>query len=250
MGKSKARVPAPAPSNAGRLRLPPTIAANLFDLDGVLTQTATVHARAWKEMFDSFLRDRRGQRPFDLVRDYDSYVDGKPREDGVRSFLESRHLNLDDRQIEDLAARKDRIFLGLIHRDGVMTYEGSVRFARAARAAGVKAAVVTSSKHCDEVLRAAGLQGMFDAQVDGNLREARQLRGKPAPDTYLEAARMVGVTAASSAVFEDALAGVEAGRAGGFGCIVGVDRIGQRQALLRHGASIVVNDLAELIPAA
>jgi beta-phosphoglucomutase family hydrolase len=241
--------------------LPPTIEACLFDLDGVLTKTAVVHARAWKEVFDAFLT-KRGRtsgeafRPFDEVADYDEYVDGKPREEGVRSFLASRQITLPDGTegdppeadtVHGLGNRKDRLFLQLIHEQGVEPYDGSVRYLHAARDAGLRLAVVSSSRHCSEVLRAAGLLGLFDAQVDGNVAHANGLAGKPAPDTYLEAARMLSVTPPQSAVYEDALAGVEAGRAGRFGLVVGVDRAGQAAALRAHGADVVVTDLAELM---
>jgi beta-phosphoglucomutase family hydrolase len=230
-----------------RLGLPDGIVACLFDLDGVLTPTAAVHARAWKRTFDEFLKTQPGQAPFDEVHDYDEYVDGKPRVDGVRSFLESRHLSLPESAAEELAERKDELFLDLLHTEGVEPYPGSVRFLQAVREAGLKTAVVSSSRHCTEVLKAARIQGMFDAQVDGIVAGARRLRGKPSPDTYLEAARMLGVETAQAAVFEDALAGVAAGRAGGFGLVVGVDRAGQAQALREHGADVVVKDLAELL---
>ncbi|HVS49052.1 MAG TPA: beta-phosphoglucomutase family hydrolase [Candidatus Dormibacteraeota bacterium] len=243
------------------LGLRPNIEACLFDLDGVLTPTARVHAKAWKEMFDAFLKKRaettgEAFRPFDEVSDYDEYVDGKPREEGVRSFLAARHITLPEGTENDpaeadtvhgLASRKDLLFLRLIRTQGVEAYEGSVRYLHAARAASLKLAVVTSSKHCSEVLRAARIDGLFDAQVDGNVAHAKGLAGKPAPDTYLEAARMVGAIPAECAVYEDALAGVAAGRAGAFGLVVGVDRVGQAAALREHGADIVVNDLAELM---
>jgi len=243
------------------LGLPPNIEACLFDLDGVLTQTARVHARAWKEVFDAFLRERAKRTrepftPFDEIRDYDDYVDGKPREDGVRSFLASRQVSLPEgaeidppeaQTIHGIANRKDQIFLQLIHAQGVEPYEGSVRYLHAARDARLKLAVVSSSRHCTEVLRAARLEGMFDAQVDGNVAHERGLAGKPAPDTYLAAARMLNTTPPQAAVYEDALAGVEAGRAGGFGLVVGVDRAGQAEALRAHGAGVVVKDLAELM---
>ena len=230
-----------------RLGLPEGISACLFDLDGVLTPTAEVHARAWKRMFDEFLATKPGQAPFDPVRDYDEYVDGKPREDGVRSFLQSRGISLDEPRVQDLAARKDHFFLELIHTQGVQAYPGSFRYLLSVRDAGLKTAVVSSSKHCTEVLKAARIDDMFEAQVDGNVAESRGLRGKPAPDTYLAAAGMLGVEATLAAVFEDALAGVAAGRAGGFGLVVGVDRAGQSQALRQHGADVVVRDLAELM---
>ena len=228
------------------LGLPPTITTCLFDLDGVVTQTARVHARAWKQVFDELLQAR-AQKPFDPIQDYDEYVDGKPREDGVRSFLASRHINVPDREVEAIAVRKDHLFLDLIHKHGVETYEGTIRYIHAARAAGLRLAVVSSSKHTSEVLRAAMLEGLFDAQVDGNVAEEESLKGKPAPDTYLKAAEMLRARPAEAAVYEDALAGVEAGRAGGFGLVVGVDRAGQADALYAHGADVVVKDLVELI---
>jgi beta-phosphoglucomutase family hydrolase len=226
--------------------LPDGIEACLFDLDGVLTQTAKVHARAWKQTFDEFLKSQSGQRPFDIDRDYAEYVDGKPREDGVRSFLQSRGIALDPAVVHDIAARKDTAFLALIHAQGVELYPGSVHYLEAVRRAGLRTAVVSSSKNTTEVLKAAGLTG-FDAQVDGNVAESEHLHGKPAPDTFLEAARMLHLEAARCAVFEDALAGVEAGRAGNFGRVVGVDRANQKDALYRHGADVVVEDLAELL---
>jgi beta-phosphoglucomutase family hydrolase len=245
----------------GSLGLPPAITACLFDLDGVLTKTALVHAAAWKTMFDAYLMQRAQRtgdafRPFDEVADYDEYVDGKPREDGVRSFLASRHITLPEGTEDDppeaetihgLGMRKDQLFLHLIRTNGVEVYEGSVRYLHAARDAQLKLAVVTSSKNCSEVLRAAHLDGMFDAQVDGNVAHAKRLLGKPAPDTYLEAARMLRATPSASAVYEDSLAGVEAGRAGRFGLVVGVDRVGQADALREHGAGVVVKDLADLM---
>ena len=212
-------------------------------------------------MFDAFLKERAAKtgedfRPFDEISDYDTYVDGKPREDGVRSFLASRKIDLpegseddapEDETAHGLGNRKDRLFLQLIHTQGVEVYEGSVRYVHAARAAALKLAVVSSSKNCTEVLRAARLDGLFDAQVDGVVAAAKGLAGKPNPDTYLEAARMLGATPAQGAVYEDALAGVEAGRAGRFGLVVGVDRTGQAAELRVHGADVVVRDLAELM---
>jgi beta-phosphoglucomutase family hydrolase len=227
-----------------QLGLPPTIKACLFDLDGVLTQTAKVHAEAWKQVFDPLLPP---DQPFDLITDYDEYVDGKPREDGVRSFLASRHITLPDDKIHDIAIRKDNLFLEAIHRNGVETYAGSVRYVHAARAAGLKTAVVSSSKHTTEVLRAAKIDNLFDAQVDGNTSEQEHLKGKPSPDTYLHAAHVLNAQPHEAAVYEDALAGVAAGRAGAFGLVVGVDRAGQADALRQHGADIVVKDLAELM---
>jgi beta-phosphoglucomutase family hydrolase len=234
------------------LGLPEGITACLFDLDGVLTPTALIHAQAWKTMFDAFLRgesSRTGQpfQPFDPVHDYDEFVDGKSRADGVRSFLESRHITLPDASVEELAERKDKLFLEQLHAHGVQPYPGSARYLHAVREARLKTAVVSSSKHCTQVLQTAGLEGMFDAQVDGNVAESRRLQGKPAPDTYLEAARMLGVDPPHASVFEDALAGVAAGRAGGFALVVGVDRAGQAAALREHGAGVVVEDLADLL---
>lgn len=243
------------------LGLPDGVRALLFDLDGVLTQTAKVHAAAWKQMFDEYLQGRASQRgeqfvPFDEVADYDEYVDGKPRYDGVRSFLESRGIDLpqgtpDDppsaETVDGLGNRKNEIVQKLIHDHGVDPYEGSVRYVHAAREAGMPRAVVSSSTNAHEVLKAAGYDGMFDTIVDGRSVERDHLAGKPAPDTFLEGARKLGVEPAAAAVFEDALAGVQAGRAGHFGFVVGVDRVGQADGLRQHGADVVVKDLAELL---
>ena len=223
------------------LGLPAHISACLFDLDGVITQTAKVHAQAWKQTFDEF------RIPFDIVPDYAAYVDGKPRADGVRSVLIARGIEATPELVDGIASKKDQLFVDLIHRHGVQTYDGSVRYVRAARASGLKIAVVSSSKHTTEVLRAAALDGDFDVQVDGNVAEQEHLRGKPAPDTYLAAARTLHTLPANAAVYEDALAGVEAGRAGHFGLVVGIDRAGQAAALRAHGADIVVRDLAQLM---
>jgi beta-phosphoglucomutase family hydrolase len=245
------------------LGLPDTVKACLFDLDGVLTQTAKVHAAAWKQMFDAFLKDwaaREQQQfvPFDPVRDYDEYVDGKPRYDGVRSFLQSRGIELPEgtpndppkaQTIHGLGNRKNEIVLTLIHEHGVEPYEGSVRYVHAAREAGLKRAVVSSSTNTRDVLKAARLDHEFDEIIDGVVAEREHLAGKPAPDTYLAGARVVGVQPSEAAVFEDALAGVEAGRAGHFGIVVGVDRVGQADELRSHGADVVVRDLAELLDA-
>jgi beta-phosphoglucomutase family hydrolase len=228
------------------LGLPDGVTACLFDLDGVLTKTAEVHARAWKQMFDEFLKER-GERPFDLVHDYDEYVDGKPRLDGVRDFLGSRGIELSDDEVNRLADAKNEIVLRMIREEGVEPYEGSVRYLHAAREAGLRRAVVSSSHNCGDVLVAAGIEDLLEVRIDGVVAEERHLRGKPAPDTFLEGAKELGVAPAQAAVFEDALAGVAAGGAGGFGCVVGVDRAGQRDALLAHGATIVVDDLADLL---
>jgi beta-phosphoglucomutase family hydrolase len=234
------------------LGLPEGVTACLFDLDGVLTQTAKVHAAAWKQMFDAYLRERAaasGQEfvPFDPVEDYDEYVDGKPRYEGVRSFLASRGIELPEEKIEELGDRKNEIVLTLIREHGVEAYEGSVRYVRAAREAGLRRAVVSSSTNCRDVLEAAGIEDLFEARIDGIVAERDRLKGKPAPDTFLAGARALGVAPSQAVVFEDALAGVEAGRAGDFGFVVGVDRVGQAEALRAHGADIVVRDLAELL---
>jgi len=225
------------------LGLPDNITACLFDLDGVITQTATVHAKAWKQAFDE------AQVPFNLPDDYDDYVDGKAREDGVRSLLDAKAIPATDELVTKIAERKDDIFLALIHSHGVQTYETSVRYLHAVREAGKKLAVVSSSRHTTEVLHAAGLQHTFDAQVDGLVAEEQMLKGKRAPDTYLKAAEMLNTSPANAAVYEDSLAGVGAGRAGSFGLVVGIDRAGQATALKQDGADIVVKDLGELLPA-
>ena len=230
------------PKAPNRLGLPANITACLFDLDGVITHTAEQHARAWKETFESVLHV-----PFDVVADYDQYVDGKPREEGVRSFLQAKGIASDPALVQRIAEQKDQLFLQLIEKEGVQTYPGTIRYMQQARASGHKLAVVSSSRHTTEVLHAAKLDTTFDAQVDGIVAEREHLRGKPAPDTYLKAATMLQTQPQNAAVYEDALAGVEAGRNGKFGLVVGVDRAGQREALLRHGAKIVVGDLADLL---
>src|SRR5918996_3424067 len=243
------------------LGLPDGVRACLFDLDGVLTQTAKVHAAAWKEMFDGYLRERAARTgeeyvPFDPVADYDRYVDGKPRYDGVRSFVAARGIELaegkpgdppDAETVFGLGDRKNEIVLRMIREGGVEAYEGSVRYLEAARDAGLHRAVVSSSTNARDVLVAAGIEGFFEARIDGVVAEREGLKGKPAPDTFLAGARALGVAPDRAAVFEDALAGVAAGRAGGFACVVGVDRVGQADALREHGASIVVSDLSELL---
>ncbi len=238
------------------LGLPDTVTACLFDLDGVLTKTATVHAAAWKRMFDAFLTERPGQAPFDAAHDYTEYVDGKPRLDGVRAFLQARGIELPEGSSEDppdaatvhgLAARKNELVNQVLEQQGVEAYAGSVRYVRAARDAGLRRAVVSSSANTQAVLRAAGIEDLFEARVDGVVAARDGLRGKPAPDTFLAGARALGAEPGQAAVFEDALAGVEAGRAGGFGCVVGVDRGGAADGLRAHGADIVVDDLAHLL---
>ena len=242
------------------LGLPATVTACLFDMDGVLTRTATVHAAAWKQMFDEFLREREGEsfRPFDADADYDTYVDGKRREDGTRSFLASRGITLPEGSagdppgaptVQGLSSRKNDLVLEKLREHGVELYDGSVRYVRAARDAGLRTAVVSSSANTAEVLDAAGIADLFQERIDGVTAAERGLAGKPAPDMFLAGAEALGVPASSAAVFEDALAGVEAGRAGSFGFVVGVDRVGQAEALKQHGADVVVDDLAELLVA-
>jgi beta-phosphoglucomutase family hydrolase len=243
------------------LGLPDAVTACLFDMDGVITQTASVHDAAWKEMFDEFLRSWSAEHnvpfvPFDPVADYDEYVDGKPRLEGTASFLESRGINLPQGKEDDpsgtptiwgLGNKKNDLILKVLARDGVKVYEGSQRYVNAVRKAGLKTAIVSSSANTEAVLKAGGVADLFDVRVDALVADARHLHGKPAPDTFLEAARMLGVTAAQATVFEDALAGVAAGRAGNFGFVVGVDRVGQADQLRAHGADAVVKDLAELL---
>jgi beta-phosphoglucomutase family hydrolase len=233
----------------------------LFDLDGVLTDTARVHAAAWKEMFDSYLRAQAEcvHAPFvafDSVEDYDAYVDGKPRADGTRAFLASRGIDLpeghpsdppDAQTVQGLGNRKNEIALRRIRRDGVHAYPGSVDYVRAVRDAGLRRAVVSSSTNCRDVLVAAHVEDLFEQRVDGVTAQEERLAGKPAPDMFLAAARALGVDPTAAAVFEDALAGVAAGRAGGFGYVIGVDRVGQADQLLAHGADTVVTDLADLM---
>jgi beta-phosphoglucomutase family hydrolase len=243
------------------LGLPDGIRGCLFDLDGVLTKTAKVHDAAWKQMFDDYLRER-AQRtgepfvPFDPVKDYDEYVDGKPRADGTRSFLASRGIELPEGHDDDppdadtvhgLGNRKNQLVLEKIRTQGVEAYEGSVRYVRAVRDAGLRRAVVSSSANCHDVLVAAGIDDLFEARIDGVVAERDHLRGKPAPDTFLAGAKALGLRPNAAVVFEDALAGVAAGRAGGFGFVVGVDRVGQAEALKEHGADVVVTDLADLM---
>ncbi len=238
------------------LRLPDSIKACLLDMDGVLTDTASTHSRAWKKTFDEFLERRGGQPPFDIDADYKAYVDGKTRYDGVRDFLASRGIVLpegtpdDPAEAETVAGvgnRKNELVQRLIAEEGVVVYEGSVRFVKEARRAGLKIAVVSSSANTEQILESAGISDLFDARVDGVVIAREHLKGKPAPDSFLRGAELLGVAPAAGAVFEDALAGVGAGRAGGFGLVVGVDRHGNPEALLEHGADIVVSDLAELV---
>jgi beta-phosphoglucomutase family hydrolase len=241
--------------------LPEQIDACLFDLDGVLTSTAKVHARAWKAIFDEFLRRRAEEtgepfRPFDETVDYQRYVDGRHRSDGVRSFLASRGIELPGGHPEDspsldtvagLGNRKNGRLLALLDELGVEAYPGSVRFVRAVRERGLKTAVVSASHNCRQVLRAAGIEELFDTRVDGTTLDSEGLAGKPEPDSYLAAARRLAVEPSRTAVFEDASAGVAAGRAGGFGLVVGVARHGNGETLRAAGAGTVVSDLAELL---
>ena len=237
--------------------------AILFDLDGVITKTAVLHAAAWKRLFDEFLqklaaRTGSGFEPFDLEKDYRAYVDGKPRYDGVKSFLASRGLTLpwgtladtpDKETIYGLGNRKDEYFEAQLREAGVAVYPSTVRCLRLAKARGLKTAVVSSSHHCRQIIDAAGLTVLFDTMIDGQDVDRLGLRGKPAPDTFLEAARRLAVLPQKAVVVEDALAGVEAGRAGGFDLVIGLNRADQADALRQHGADIVVDDLAELLPA-
>jgi len=240
------------------LGLPDGVTACLFDLDGVLTDTAAVHDKAWKATFDPFLVARGDMRPFDPRADYDAYVDGKRREDGVRSFLASRGIELPEGAADDppdaptvqgLGNRKNSLLLATIAREGVAVYEGSRRYLQAAAAAGLRRAVVSSSANTAQVLEVTGLAALVELRVDGVTAREEQLAGKPAPDTFLRAAELLGVQPRQAAVFEDALAGVQAGRAGRFGHVVGVDRVGQAAALMQHGADTVVQDLAQLLEA-
>jgi beta-phosphoglucomutase family hydrolase len=252
-----------AAPQASSLGLDPSIRVCLFDMDGVLTKTATVHATAWKQTFDALLRtlsarDSRPFEPFDEVKDYEQYVDGKPRADGVRSFLIARGIDLpegdpDDpptaETIQGVGNAKNEAFNTLLRTQGVERYEGSVRYVQAVREAGLRTGVVTSSANCDAVLEAANMADLFDATFDGNDLREHNLLGKPAPDSYLAAARALGAEAAQAAVFDDAQAGVQAGRAGQFGKVIGVDRLGQTEELYEHGADVVVTDLDQLLAA-
>jgi beta-phosphoglucomutase family hydrolase len=243
------------------LGLPEKVRACLFDLDGVLTDTASVHTKAWKAMFDAFLSERAkrtGEKfvPFDAAADYRLYVDGKKREDGVRSFLDSRGIELPDGNPDDsgdaetvygLGNRKNEMFQKVLDQDGVEVFEGSRRYLEAASAAGLGIAVVSSSANTREVLEITGLQRYIQQRVDGVTLREEHIKGKPAPDSYLRGAELLNVAPDAAAVFEDALSGVAAGHAGNFGYVVGVDRVGQAEDLRRSGADVVVTDLAELL---
>lgn len=256
MGGVCAREPEPDPARAVT---PDRFDAVLFDLDGVLTDTASIHARCWKQVFDDVLaRHATGTaaRPFDPQEDYLRHVDGKPRLDGVRDFLASRGIALPEGDADDppdadtvhgIGRRKDALVTRALAAGEVDVYESSVRWLDALRARSLRTAVVSSSHHCEEVLAAAGIADRFDARVDGNVIDARGLPGKPAPDAYLEAARELGVEPARAVVVEDASAGVRAGRAGGFGLVLGVARHGNEAELLEAGADLVVRDLAEML---
>jgi beta-phosphoglucomutase family hydrolase len=235
-----------------RLGLPADIRACLFDLDGVLTRTAELHAEAWRETFDAFLRDRSTRLsepfvPFDPRGDYHRFVDGRPRYDGVRAFLAARTIEVEPVTVLALGNRKNELVLELIRRRGLEPYEGSVLYLQAVRDVGLRTAVVSASANCRAALEAAGLTELFEVRIDAARAAEAHLRGKPAPDTFLAAARLLDVEPADAAVFEDALAGVAAGRAGRFGLVVGVDRTGQADALRRAGADLVVSDLGELL---
>jgi beta-phosphoglucomutase family hydrolase len=234
--------------------------AVLLDLDGVITDTASIHAACWKQMFDEFLQKRATQRgealrPFDLATDYRLHVDGKPRFDGVRDFLISRGIQLPEGSMDDtpeaetvggLGNRKNDLVNKIIEENGVEPYEGSVKLIHQLRRQGFKIAVVTSSQNCTVVLKAAKLEDFFDVQVDGNMIHAQHLAGKPAPDTFLTAARLLGVEPTRAVVIEDAISGVDAGSAGNFGLVIGVARKGNTKELQQHGAHLVVSDLGEL----
>jgi beta-phosphoglucomutase family hydrolase len=251
------------PGALGRSRIPTRIRACLFDLDGVLVRTGPIHAAAWKELFDGFLgeygrREGRSCRAFELPGDYVKYVDGRLREDGVRRFLESRGIDLPEgaptdppsaSSVHGLAARKDQIVTDVIEQQGIDVYEGSIRFVEHARAAGLRCAVVSASKNTRSALEATGIGDLFEVVVDGVVAEQRELPGKPRPDTFLAAADALDVEPRRAAVFEDALAGVQAGRAGSFGWIVAVDRGAGADALSQQGADVVVGDLSELLDA-
>jgi beta-phosphoglucomutase family hydrolase len=243
------------------LGLPDGVAACLFDMDGVVTQTAVIHAAAWQEMFDDFLRERAKSSgteyvPFDPHADYDAYVDGKPRLDGTRSFLESRGIDLPEGSPDDppgtptvngLSNRKNDLVLAKLAKDGVPVYEGTITYIHAVREKGIATAIVSSSANTKQALDSAGIADLFDVRVDAQFAKEHGLRGKPAPDTFLAAAKALNVPADHAVVFEDALAGVAAGHAGHFALVVGVDRVGQAAALKEHGADVVVEDVADLL---
>ncbi len=256
-------MPTPTQASPAQLGLPGTVVACLFDLDGVLTDTASVHASAWKRMFDDYLKQRSDQtgepfKPFDIGTDYPAYVDGKPRPDGTRGFLASRDITLPEGQPDDdpsqdtvngLGNRKNELVQQEIATNGVTVYQGSVRYLQSARDAGMRVAVVSSSANTEQVLRVTGLEQYVDARIDAQAAKAQHLNGKPAPDTFLAGARAVRAQADQSVVFEDAIAGVQAGHAGHFALVVGVDRVGKGHGdnLKQHGADVVVTDLDQLL---
>ena len=234
--------------------------AVLFDLDGVVTDTASIHATCWKQMFDQYLRNRARNReafrPFELATDYRLYVDGKPRFDGVRDFLASRGIHLPEGNPEDptdvetvcgLGNRKNDLVNLVIADVGVDPYDGTVRFIHQLRRNGFKIAVVTSSQNCTAVLKAAKLDDLFEVQVDGNTIHAQRLAGKPAPDTFLMAAKLLGCEPERTVVIEDAISGVQAGANGRFGLVIGIARKGNAEELKHHGAHLIVDDLGELV---
>ncbi|MGY1652525.1 beta-phosphoglucomutase family hydrolase [Geodermatophilus sp. SYSU D01119] len=238
------------------LGLPDRIRACLFDMDGVLTRTATVHMAAWKRTFDEYLRATDPRAVEFTQLDYNRYVDGKPRADGVRDFLASRGITLpegtpddppDARTVHGIGSRKNELLLAELAEHGVEVYPASMTYLRAVKEAGLATAVVTASANGEQVIAAGGFADLIDARVDGVVTAREGLRGKPAPDTFLAGARALGVEPGEAAVFEDALAGVAAGRAGAFGLVVGVDRVGQADALRENGADVVVTELDQLL---
>jgi beta-phosphoglucomutase family hydrolase len=246
-------VPVPGP-----VGLPDPIRVCLFDLDGVLTKTATVHFAAWKRTFDEFLQAHEPGAAEFCQLDYNRFVDGKPRADGVRDFLASRGITLpegspgdpdDAATVQGVASRKNVLVLKELEEHGVEVYPGSVDYLRAVKKAGLATAVVTASANGEQVIAAAGFADLIDVRVDGVVAARDGLRGKPAPDTFLTGARLLGVEPAAAVIFEDALSGVAAGRAGNFGYVVGVDRVGQAEGLAAQGADVVVQDLSELLGA-
>jgi beta-phosphoglucomutase family hydrolase len=238
------------------LGLPDGVRACLFDMDGVLTRTATVHMAAWKRTFDAYLRaEHPGEREFSQD-DYNDFVDGKPRLDGIRDFLASRGITLPEGAPDDpadaltvngLGTRKNELLLRELDEHGVEVYDGSRRYLEAVKRAGLATAVVTASANGEQVVAAAGLAHLLDARIDGVVTRQQGLHGKPAPDTFLAGARALGVEPGQAVVFEDAVAGVAAGRAGHFGFVVGVDRVGHAAELRSHGADVVVTDLDQLL---
>jgi beta-phosphoglucomutase family hydrolase len=236
--------------------------AVLFDMDGVLTATAKVHAASWKKLFDDFLKKRAAETgepftPFDIKTDYKLYVDGKLREEGVSSFLESRGIKLPAGEAGDppesetvfgLGNRKNDLVTKIIETEGVDIYDGSIALVRYLREQGIKTAVVSASKNCEAVLQVTGIIDLFDVVVDGNVAARLGLSGKPAPDTFLQAAKLLDSEPDRAVVVEDAISGVQAGRAGKFGLVIGVDRHGEPDSLRNNGADIVVDDLEKLLP--